>query len=314
MLSMVNANRFLNKGAIPLVLVAYAIFIWIDHADRTRHRDPDVKVHLQNVANSRSVDALVFGGSNAAYSLSAEYLSHNTGLSWYNASLDNELGGINKYKIFVRELSARIDRTKVRYVVYSSIFPYVIGAFDGAKRAYGEGIKPSNSVLHYIVQYISGRLRQVSRSSQQNNPGDIISERQRDSFGDIVFESVKCAFTDYSWHERADEDASADFLVDEAIFFASVFPNASILIVLPSEYYGVASFDDSIFEQNLRTKFYDLLRQKYHFEGMVKIIFQPPYSSITQVCNVQSHANEDGRVWRTKNLIETIKESRVDLQ
>jgi hypothetical protein len=216
------------------------------------------------------------------------------------------LGTINKYNNFVQELSGRIDRTKVRYVVYSSIFPYVSGGIDGAKRINGEGIKPSRSVLRYIVEYISGRFRQVSPRSQHNSLGNIASERQRNSFGDIAFESVKCAFTGDPWHEREDEDVSAEFLVDEAIFYASVFPNASILIVLPSEYYGVASFDDSIFEQNLRTKFYSLLRQKYHSEEMVKIIFQPPYSSITQVCDNQRHADEDGRVWRTKSLIDSI--------
>jgi hypothetical protein len=118
---------------------------------------------------------------------------------------------------------------------------------------------------------------------------------------------VKCELGGGTWHEREDVDVSADFLVDQAVFYASVFPNASMFIVLPSEYYGVARFDDSIFEQDLRTKFYGLLRQKYHFEGMVKIIFQPPYPSITQVCDNQRHADEDGRVWRTKNLIESIR-------
>ena len=36
MLSMVNANRFINMGAIPLVMVAYAVFLWIDHDHTTR--------------------------------------------------------------------------------------------------------------------------------------------------------------------------------------------------------------------------------------------------------------------------------------
>src|SRR5262249_37696396 len=101
MLSMVNASRFISKGAIPLVLVAYAIFVWIDRADRIRHRDLGVNFHLQNVANGRSVDALVFGGSNAVFSLSAKDLSYKTGLSWYNASLDGELGSVDKHKNFV---------------------------------------------------------------------------------------------------------------------------------------------------------------------------------------------------------------------
>ena len=47
MLSMVNANRFINMGAIPLVLVAYAVFIWIDHARHARDRyDPESKINV----------------------------------------------------------------------------------------------------------------------------------------------------------------------------------------------------------------------------------------------------------------------------
>jgi hypothetical protein len=295
MLSMVNANRFINLGAIPLVLVVYAVFVLVDHINHTRfhYDDPDVKVHIQNVKNSGSVDALVFGGSNAVYSLSAEALSYKTRINWYNASLDDELGGINDYKNFIRDLSAHVDRTKVRYVVYSSIFPYSTLEFPNAEsktRANGEGIKPSGSVLGYIAYHFR-----------------LPPKRQRNRFGDLAFESVKCEFTINPMHWRKNEDASANFLVDEAIFLASAFPNASILIVLPSEYYGAASFDDSVFEQNLRTKFYGLLRQKYHIEGGVKIIFQPPYSSTTQVCDTQRHADEEGRAWRTENLIESIQ-------
>ena len=305
MLSMVNVNRFISVGAIPLALVAYAAFIWMDHAQsaRDQYEWRRVKVHMQNVKSGRSVDALVFGGSNAIYSLSAEYLSSDMRLNWYNASMPNELGSINEYKNFVRELSARMDRTKVRYVVYSSLLPYQMGEIAAQARAKGEGIKPRGSVLSYIVQFIS-------RPAQDSSLGDIVFEGQRNSFGDIVFESVKCVYTTYTRHQREEEDVSAHFLVDKVIFFTSVFPNAEILIVLPSEHYGVASFDDSVFEENLRAKFNDLLRQKYHFGEMVKIIFQPPYSSITQVCDYQSHANEDGRVWRTRNLIESIRLNR----
>ena len=107
------------------------------------------------------------------------------------------------------------------------------------------------------MQYISEFIRQVSTVHSIITPG-IVPERQRDSFGDIVFETVKCEFTGNLSRKREDEDASVDFLADAVIFYASVFPNALILIVLPSEYYGVASFDDSIFDQNLRTKFYGL--------------------------------------------------------
>ena len=52
MLSMVNANRFISKGAIPLVLVAYAIFIWIDHAPMNRTVHHDLLRFQSGLANS----------------------------------------------------------------------------------------------------------------------------------------------------------------------------------------------------------------------------------------------------------------------
>jgi hypothetical protein len=271
-------------GAIPLVLVAYAVFLWIDH----NNRYPDIKAHMQNTKNIGRVDGLVFGGSNAIYSLSAESLSYFTGVRWYNASVRSELDSIKRHKSFIRDFSARIDRMKVRYVVYSSLIPYEIGDIARVKsdKSRKKGIKPDESVLTYI-------------KNRNNDP-------QRNSYGDLVFdERVTCNFQ-LATHEREDVDIAADFLVDMAMFFASVFPYASIQIVLPSEYYE-HSFDDSIFEQTLRTKFYGFLPEKYLTNSMVKIIFQPPYSSVAQVCFDGAHANEDGRLWRTRNLIKFIR-------
>src|SRR5262245_19776041 len=112
MLSTVNASRFINMGAIPVVIIAYSVFLWIDH-NRSRD-DPDVKVHMQNIKNIGGVDGLVFGGSNAVYSLSAESLSYFTGLKWYNVSVRDELRTIETHKNFIEDISASIDRMKVR--------------------------------------------------------------------------------------------------------------------------------------------------------------------------------------------------------
>src|SRR4029078_12057286 len=103
-------------------------------------------------------------------------------------------------------------------------------------------------------------------------------------------------------------DIVVDFLADQAIFLASIFPVASILVVLPSEYYGQANFDDSAFEQDVRTAFYGVLSSKYRLDtARVRIVFQPPYSSAAQVCDAQDHANQAGRLWRTQNLTDSMR-------
>src|SRR5262245_37603241 len=101
MLSMVSANRFIQIGAIPFVILAYAVFLWID---RNQNRNPEVKFHMQNIKNIGGVEGLVFGGSNAIYGVSAESLSYFTSVKWYNASVFDELGNINQHKSFIIDL------------------------------------------------------------------------------------------------------------------------------------------------------------------------------------------------------------------
>src|SRR5262245_26975964 len=226
MLSMVNVNRFLNTVLIPSVIATYGVFLLIDHAhNNNRDRAP------QSIEKIGTIDGLLFGGSNVEYSLSAEFLSYYMGIKWFNAAVEGELLTIKRHKNFIQDLSARIDRTKVRYVVYSSVAPYTTGVIVASKQNLGIGIKPKTSALGYI-RHLAFR---DSGSTQHNT---------RNRFGDAVFENGDCNFTaEYvgKQHQREDEDISAEFLVDYAIFFASLFPNASILIVLPSEYYGALS-------------------------------------------------------------------------
>src|SRR5262245_16457706 len=249
MLSMVSANRFIHTVVMPVAIIAYGAFLLIDHGHENQV-DPASRDHIQRIQKIGSIDGLLFGGSNAAYSVSAYLLSRYMGIKWYNASVIEELRTIEWHKNFIQDLSARIDRTKVRFVIYSSYLPYAPGTIARfeSKQNLGIGIKPKINVLQYTRH----------RPSRNLFP-------QRNKLGDIVFENVNCRFNaGYPVsHLREDVDISAEFLADYAIFFASLFPNASILIVLPSEYYGALSFDDSTFEQTLRRKFYNTLNARY---------------------------------------------------
>src|SRR5262249_23994550 len=135
MLSMVSVNRVINIGAIPLVIVAFAVFLCIDH---NRHVNiAYIRHHIQNIQNGGGVDGLVFGGSNGFYSLSAETLSYYTGMKWHNASMQNEvLTGMR----VIQDFATGIDRTKVKYVVYSGVLPYWrLPNYTVDKKVKGEG-------------------------------------------------------------------------------------------------------------------------------------------------------------------------------
>src|SRR5438876_4766845 len=169
MLFMVSANRFINLGVIPLLLVAYAVFLCIDHYRNVLIAD--IKQHIEGIQNVGSVDGFVFGGSNGYYSLSAETLSNYTGTKWYNASMDSEL--VSGTRV-IQDLSTHIDRMRVKYVVYSSILPYTTGrltSYTTDIKVGGEGIKPFRSILSYINNGISLTSR---NAEMRNGFGDIV--------------------------------------------------------------------------------------------------------------------------------------------
>src|SRR5262249_43302199 len=148
--------------------------------------------------------------------------------------------------------------------VYSSILPYSKGLLANYKvdrKIKGEGIKPKRSVLGYINKRPDGARNSESEA--------------RDGFGDIRFDRVKCDYTARNDHLPEIKGIAVDFLVDRAIYFASIFTDASILIVLPSGYYRGPSFSDSLSEQTVQAKFYSLLSEKDLKNPKVKILFQP---------------------------------------
>jgi len=164
------------------------------------------------------------------------------------------------------------------------------------QKVIGEGVKPIRSMFAYIKN--GGNYPRTRNSEIRND------------FGDIIFDRIKCDFTADNQFDllraRQEISISLESLIDKAIYFATIFRNASILIVLPSGYYGEGVFDDLIFDEGLRAKFYSELGGRHFQNSALKIIIQPPYASIKEVCDGPWHANEAGRAWRTQNLIDSM--------
>jgi hypothetical protein len=306
---MANVNRLINLIVIPFVIGAYGVFLSIEHK-RINMSDIEWKHLLQSLETTGRVGGVIFGGSNAYYSLSAESLTNSIGVKWVNASVTNEADHVNLYNGFIQDLSARIERTKVEYVVYSSVQPYSIGQVaQSTGKLWGDGIKPKVSLLAYAGRFVERRITEPEQSKYWEK----VFSRNR--FGDLVLDKAWCAVSSERKqvdHGREQQAISANFLVEKAIFFGAEFPNAGILIVLPSGYYGHVTFDDSMFEEDLRNRVYKALIEK-RFKSKFTIIFQPPYSSITQVCDSPWHGNEDGRHWRTQNLIASMHEMGIPI-
>ena len=101
----------------------------------------------------------------------------------------------------------------------------------------GPQIKPSRSLLSYLKSY----FLEGSFLSHEGFP--LPTEK-----GDFDFNEYKCQFPYKPTRERDNAGIVVDFLVIQANFYWRTFPNASISVVLPSEYYGDEQIDNSSFE------------------------------------------------------------------
>lgn len=106
-----------------LLLAGYVAWVAVS-AHLARVTDFAFSVYDQKSAQLGSlgdVDALVFGGSNAVFSLSAERLGELSGQRWYNASIQNEGATWENQERFLDDVAASVDAGSVTTVIFASI-------------------------------------------------------------------------------------------------------------------------------------------------------------------------------------------------
>lgn len=299
---MANVNRIINCIIIPILLGSYIFYLYIDHNSyQDNGRYEIVKTHLNQINQKKNIDSYIFGGSNAYYSLSAKKLSIETQEEWYNASLLNEGFSIQNYQDFILEISSIKNNKNIKNIVYSSITPYRIGMFtkkttlknisiNGQRDI---GLKPQNYAFDYLTKKKS-IAKQILDTS---------------TYGDIKLNNLSCNLKSKDLtRERENINSTVSFLIIQTSFIAKKFPNASLFIVLPSEFYEEDTPDDN---------YNDLVKSSFIKEWnnmpesknrQVQLIIQPPFTNIDMICDAKHHANKKGRIWRTENLITMMKQ------
>ena len=305
MLSMVNVNRYIFKLGFPIVLVLYLIFLVYD---RSQWDDGGrlliVSRHVTNVAKINHIDAVITGGSNALFSLSAEQLSDATNYAWYNAALLNEgFSGSNYHKFLTTIFNEKLA-ANVKLVVYSTVYPYRVGEikqrsdYNGPVNGRGRlGIKPDRNALSHIKKWING---------------DAIEETHKrypepTRFGDLNFDAYDCddfPSEDIKF-ERENSDMASEEIARNIIFFKHIFPNAKLVLVFPSEFYGdsldmlkLVSYNHAIIEGVSKV----LGQSDVFMRNPISFISQPPFPDSYFICDARHHASRKGREWRSQNL------------
>ena len=298
-----SVNKVIWFFFIPFLLSLYLVFrLW----DYTNFNGVDIQdvlsSHSNNTSDYSNLDALILGGSNSLFSLSAKQMTNDTDNNWYNLSLLGEGYSDKNYWNFIDNTLVSQSKELIEKVVYSSISP-LRESFIIDRKTIGHGIYGDDSFS------IIGNRSAASYAKQFLKEGKITNKAisQVNSYGDIIFDDNACVKGDrtFPFYRNIDEDQVENWLFDQLDMISMIFTKSQIYFVIPSEYYKKFDIDTS-------AAFKNLIRSKINFYNKVNnkkviLVFQPNFETLDMICNGQHHGNTSGRKWRTENLINYIK-------
>lgn len=295
MLYMGNVNRLIFWFLIPLTLIFYVVFRIVEWQayDNDEGRQLIAQQHAVHLSNIDDIDCFVLGGSNAVFSLSAEQLSNESNLTCYNLSLLNEGFSDEAYFDFIRALP--IERTEIKVVIYSPIYPLNRASFEERLKHNQNQTDISgkqdfqitgNSVANYLLKFSKGvPLFHLVQHPLPTHTGDF----NFDEYGGCKEEIVDI------WIPVNIDYEFKNWLVSNLMTIKNLFPNADISFVVPSTLRSQVS--DTTFQEFSKLLKSEVVKQSVNY------IEQSPFADITVLCDATHHANVEGRSIRTSELL-----------
>lgn len=297
-----NVNRYLWRIGLPILALIYLCFLVFEHSDlQDENRSNIAAKHQANSSTKDVVDGVILGGSNAAFSLSANMLNDKNRHSWLNLSLLNEGFTDENYWTFIEQTLSENQRFSVKEVVYSSITPlrtnFLRERNESSADLYGAvplGVLPSRSIAGYL------------KALTFKNGGYPLPT----SLGDFDFSKFECNINDGAIKfERNLNEQEVDVWVQAQLTkLTSIFPKSVIYFVVPSEFYGKALDERKAYQSD------EMLRnsvEEFNKNTGNKIVFirQKFFPSKDLICDDIHHANQLGRIWRTNELAKRLGDS-----
>jgi len=296
MLYMDNVNRIIFWLFLPSLLIFYIVFRvfeWQTYDDGGRQLIAEQ--HALNLIDRDDIDCLILGGSNAVFSLSAEQISNKSQLTCYNLSLLNEGFSDEAYFDFIRNL--HIERTQIKTIIYSSVYPLTERNFlqrlewnQRQIRINGEGSKNFEFTGRSLASYLKDFLQDKSLFESVQYP--IPTPNGDFNFDD--YDGCQQKIRDEWIPVTIDEDFKR-WLSQNLLTISTLFPNANISFVVPSTLRSQVSEDDF-------SEFSDALEFEV-VSNSVKYIQQSSFSDSSVLCDGPHHANALGREIRTSELL-----------
>jgi hypothetical protein len=289
---MVNVKFSIVSYIFLFFLISYSSYLIYDHNHQNMEYIKDFGMTKKTLAAKLDFDAVLLGGSNVAFSLSAEQLTLESNNSWFNFGLSSEGFKDKNYWSFIEETIDKDKRSKIKFAVYSSISPLKSGhislRMNSIKNTWGEislGLFPSVSLAHRLKSLFSIKKTIVY-------PTPLFR-------GDFNFENKECNQKySFRFEREINEFVLQKWVESQSKVINRVFPNAKIIFVTPSEFYG------NKYDEDIANLMNDIFKNIVLSNSSPEIIYfsQNPFPSQKFTCDSMLHGNFNGREWRTKEL------------
>jgi hypothetical protein len=274
-------DRGKNYVYLTAYLILLIIFITFRVFELTRHYNNPTnstkgKISIY-IKKNKHIDGIIYGGSNAAFGISAEILSNFSKKNFYNLSLINEgIEQINFYDYLNESLDDSI-KNNINVVLFSTIGFYQKKPIDRNKKE-NYSLLPKQSIISYFINNII-----YSNNSYPYNCT---------AFGDYIHSNVKQRYNKTAFlHPNIRTMIVA--ILKEKKYLKEIFPNSKFIILIPPIYNLQQYKEQEIYMRMLTSEL-----DKSH----VSYIVENPINDYAKNWFDDRHLNENGRQIRTKNL------------
>ncbi|MEY4899330.1 MAG: hypothetical protein RL294_1141 [Actinomycetota bacterium] len=255
-----------------------------------------------------AVEGVIVGGSNAVYSLSAERLSELSGETWFNAALPREGFTQENMTAFVDEFVNSVDVDKISTVIISSARHWHVGRRDRSKESETDtelgfdGMKDSPFWLpsQSLWDFVSGPPAKVFPIFISSH-GDLVHDAT-----DLCKPNLRAVKTEWA------TDREIDSLLESWLpLIQSRFPNATVVITIPSRY-TVERADPAAnadYLERLQARIDAWIGAHPETAGIqISTVLETNYDDPSLVCTTGGHYNATGRLLRTDALYAMLME------
>jgi len=263
-------------------------------------------MHIQNIQVMSKIDGIILGGSNSFFSLSAEIFSSKRNEDWYNFSLLDQARSDKNYWSFIETSLSESNRADIKTVIYSSLSPmgknHITERMDNKYGLEGDTafkVVPKISFASHLKKFLKNQ--NFNQNNKKIHP-------LPNKFGDFKFNEYLCELDEInlSFKRNTNRTELISWLENELSSINKLFQNAKIFIVLPSEFYRKGNND--AMKINLTSKILasGIKDFSIKFDTEVYLVHQPPFPSRDMMCDARHHANQEGRIFRSTNLLESL--------